>query len=107
MGLDDPRSNARVLLVPIDNQQPAARHDPEVLRELFGFTATEARIANALVGGMSTEEISQAFLVRPDTVRTHVKRLLAKTGTRSHAELQKLLILLTPNLVALAHANVG
>ncbi len=106
VGLDAPRSTARVLLVLIDNQQPAARHDPEVLRELFGFTATEARIANALVGGMSTEEISQAFLVRPDTVRTHVKRLLAKTGTRSHAELQKLLIRLTPNLVALAHANV-
>ena len=102
VGLDEKSPPTRILLTLIDHQQPVARHDPEELRGLFGFTATEARIANALVGGLSTEEISQTFLVRPDTVRTHIKRLLAKTGTRSHAELQKLLIRLTPNLVAFA-----
>lgn len=107
VSLEPTSSPAAALLILIDNQQSAARHDPDELRGLFKFTATEARIANALVGGMSTEEISRKFLIRPDTVRTHVKRLLAKTGTRSHAELQKLLLRLSPNLVALTKAGAG
>ena len=105
VGLDPTSSPATTLLILIDNLQAAPCHDPDELRGLFGFTATESRIANALVGGLSTEGISQAFLIRPDTVRTHIKRLLAKTGTRSHAELQKLLIRLTPNLTALARTE--
>ncbi len=107
VGLAPAASPATTLLILIDSAQPTARYSSDELRDLLGFTATEARIANALVSGMSTEEICQAFLVRPDTVRTHVKRLLAKTGTRSHAELQKLLIRLTPNLVALTPSGTG
>ena len=107
VSLEPTISPATAILILIDNQQTAARHDPDELRGLFRFTATEARIANALVGGMSTEEISRKLLIRPDTVRTHVKRLLAKTGTRSHAELQKLLLRLSPDLVALTQAEAG
>lgn len=93
------------MLVLIDLQQQAACHPLEELRELFGFTITEARVANALVMGLSTEEVAQTFLVRPDTVRGHIKRLLAKTRNRNYSELQRLLMRLAPDLVALTNEH--
>lgn len=100
-----PESSAAAMLVLIDLQQQAACHPLEELRELFGFTITEARVANALVMGLSTEEVAQTFLVRPDTVRGHIKRLLAKTRNRNYSELQRLLMRLAPDLVALTNEH--
>lgn len=92
---------AAALLMMIDLQQAVPRHKVNELTRVFGFTQTEARVANALVAGLGTDDISQAFLIRRDTVRTHIKRLLGKTGTHSHAEFQKLLLRLSPPLVGL------
>jgi DNA-binding CsgD family transcriptional regulator len=68
------------------------------LRDLFGFTAAEARVANALLVGQTVEDISRETDVRCDTVRSHVKRMLAKTGTRRQGDLQKLLVKALPNV---------
>ena len=92
---------AAALLTMIDLEHAVPRHRLSELSRVFGFTSTEARVANALVAGLGTDEISQAFLIRRDTVRTHIKRLLGKTGTHSHAEFQKLLLRLSPPLVGL------
>lgn len=98
-------NTAAALLTLIDMQQAAPRHAPEELRRAFDFTAAEARIADALMTGLDTEEISSTFLIRRDTVRCHIKRLLAKTGTPGHAALQKLLLRLSPNFVTLQQKN--
>lgn len=92
---------AAAMLMMIDLEHAAPRHRHSELSRVFGFTATEARVANALVAGLGTDDISQAFLIRRDTVRTHIKRLLGKTGTHSHAEFQKMLLRLSPPLVGL------
>lgn len=92
---------AAAYLTLIDTEQAAACHPPDELSRIFGFTRAEARIADALVAGMGTEEISQVFEIRRDTVRSHIKRLLAKTGTRGNAELQKLLLRIAPPYVPL------
>lgn len=95
-------TNAAVMILTlIDTQLPAARHTPAELRRVFGFTGAEARVADALVAGMGTAEISEAFGIRRDTARSHIKRLLAKTGTRGNTELQKLLLRLAPNIAPL------
>lgn len=92
---------AAMILTLIDTQLPAARHSPAELRRVFGFTGAEARIADALLAGMGTAEISEAFGIRRDTARSHIKRLLAKTGTRGNTELQKLLLRLAPDIAPL------
>jgi DNA-binding CsgD family transcriptional regulator len=91
----------RVALILRDLRQALPQYGTEQLRELFGFTAAETRVANALLAGASVEEISLATQVRRDTVRAHVKRMLAKTGTRRQSDLQKLLVKALPNLRSL------
>lgn len=59
----------------------------EQLRELFRFTPAETRVANALLAGEEASETAQRLGVRTDTVRGHIKRMLAKTGTRRQSEL--------------------
>jgi DNA-binding CsgD family transcriptional regulator/PAS domain-containing protein len=82
----------RATWAPADVAQPAAMifiRDPEAsgsaasqtLRELFGLTRAEAAIAVAIGEGQSLEHIAAALGVGLGTVRTHLKKALAKTGT--------------------------
>lgn len=72
-----------VLLLIRDPEAPIAVTQ---LRELFGFTPTEAVVAAALGSGRSLEEISTSMGIGLATVRSHLKRILAKTGTHRQAE---------------------
>ena len=71
--------------------------DPEApiaaarLRELFGLTRTEAAVAAALGRGASLEDIAANMSIGLATVRSHLKRILAKTGTHRQAEAVALL----------------
>ncbi|RQR79213.1 LuxR family transcriptional regulator [Burkholderia sp. Bp9012] len=56
------------------------------LQELFGFTPTESAIAADLGMGLSLNEIAQRKGIGMGTVRFHLKRILAKTGTNRQAE---------------------
>lgn len=79
-----------------DGRQPLALvflRDPErstpmleQLRDLFGLTRTEAAIASELARGRSLAEIAVALGVGPATTRSHLKKILAKTGTSRQAE---------------------
>lgn len=93
-----PPAEPRIAVILRDLRQPPPRFDATQLRLLFAFTQTEARVANLLLTGRSTEDIAADWNVRSDTVRAHVKRMLAKTGTRNQGDLQKLLLRLVPNL---------
>jgi DNA-binding CsgD family transcriptional regulator len=66
--------------------------DPGQLRDLFGLTRAEAATAIDLVRGMSLAEIATAHGVGGETVRSHVKKILAKTGTQRQAEAVALLL---------------
>jgi DNA-binding CsgD family transcriptional regulator len=81
-------------------QQPAALvfiKDPEApiavarLRDLFGLTRAEGAVAAALGRGSALNEIADDLGVGPATVRSHLKRILAKTGTHRQAEAAALL----------------
>lgn len=71
--------------------------DPEVpiavarLRDLFGLTRTEGAVAAALGRGSSPEEIAAGMGIGLATVRSHLKRILAKTGTHRQAQAVALL----------------
>jgi DNA-binding CsgD family transcriptional regulator len=53
----------------------------QVLRDLFGLTPAEAAIAADLAQGHALGQIARAHRITINTARTHLKRILAKTGT--------------------------
>lgn len=54
---------------------------------LYNLTQAELRVASALLAGNSPEEYAVEFGVKLNTVRTQLKSLFSKTGTRRQSEL--------------------
>lgn len=73
---------------------PDRRTKPDggVLRNLYGFTPAESRVAAELMQGESVEEAARDLDVSLNTARTHVKHLFQKTDTHTHRELVRLLL---------------
>lgn len=61
------------------------------LCDLFGLTRTEAAVAADLAHGRSLAQIAEAHGVGLATVRSHLKKVLAKTGTSRQAEVVALI----------------
>jgi DNA-binding CsgD family transcriptional regulator len=74
--------------------------DPEVsveaaeteLRQLYGLTSTEARLANLLMEGRTLKECCDQLAVRRSTGRTHLQHLFEKVGAQRQSELVSLLL---------------
>ena len=79
-------SGARAILVVSDLTETTALA-AGALQAIFGLTPAEARVALALRRGLSLGEMARDFGVGSVTVRSHLKSIFAKTGTRRQAEL--------------------
>jgi len=104
------RRPLEVLVVPLSSRQretegppPVAAlfiTDPEVeprtaedlLQQLYGLTPAEARLAVALLVGLSVDEAADRFTVTAATVRTQLRSVFAKTDTRRQSELVRTLL---------------
>jgi DNA-binding CsgD family transcriptional regulator len=75
----------------LDSAQPVETAETE-LKQLYGFTATEARLANHLMEGLSLEDCCAAMGIRRTTARMHLRNIFAKTGVRRQGELVSLLL---------------
>lgn len=64
---------------------------PRFLRQLHGFTATEAIVAAKLYEGMTLQDAALALSISVHTVKTHLKRIFEKCEVRSQVELVRLL----------------
>lgn len=93
-GLAGTPAGAAIVYVTDPERLPLPTADD--LRDLFGLTAAEARLALALVRGETLAEASQASGVRLETSRKRVKEIFVKTGTHRQAELVRVLIQSTP-----------
>ena len=67
------------------------------ISSLFGLTPAEASLVNALVDSYSLKEYAERQDISFNTVRWHLRNILAKTQTKSQAELMKV-VLNTPTL---------
>jgi DNA-binding CsgD family transcriptional regulator len=82
------RSLAVLIATPVG---VAGAPDMRVLSGLFDLTPGEARVARELASGASLEAVAIKLGLKLETVRTYLKRIFQKTGTRRQAELTRML----------------
>ncbi len=78
-----PAVTRRVIEAFADRGAPAAQDLGAALDHL---TARELEVLKHLARGESNAEIARAFVVEESTVKTHVKRILAKLGLRDRVQ---------------------
>ncbi|RRS05893.1 LuxR family transcriptional regulator [Aquabacterium soli] len=61
------------------------------LMDLFGLTAGEGRVARLLARGLTAEECAHELGLSVNTLRTHIKAVVQKSGARSLADLYRCL----------------
>ena len=66
--------------------------DADLLARLYGLTAREAAVAALLVQGRSPSEAAEELAMTENTVRTHIRLALEKTGAERLADLVRLLM---------------
>lgn len=82
----NPFAAGRAFIVLVDPEE--RRRPPEsALRDVFGLTVAEARLAARLACGEALETIADDLNITKETARFHLKRIFAKTGVRRQAEL--------------------
>ncbi len=62
------------------------------LRELFGLTPAEIRVASALFAGDTAKQAAARLGVSPHTVHVHVTRIFEKTGVKRQSELMRMMM---------------
>jgi DNA-binding CsgD family transcriptional regulator len=72
------------------------RHGTEtwesLLARIYGLTPTERQVVLQLLEGEPIEAIARQRRITRNTCRTHVKRVFAKVGARSQADLVRVLL---------------
>ncbi|MCW5698232.1 MAG: helix-turn-helix transcriptional regulator [Rhodospirillales bacterium] len=86
-GLDAP---AAVVFLGDPDRSPDV--DETRLRQLYGLTAAEARVAALLARGYRLDEIAEMLGVAYETTRKHLKKVLSKMQTDRQAELVRSLV---------------
>jgi len=88
---DGYESECLALVVVYDPEQ-TVETDERVLRQMYGLTRAEARLAALLAGGNSLSTAAELLSIQHDTVRTHLKRIFSKTRTNRQSDLVTLIL---------------
>jgi DNA-binding CsgD family transcriptional regulator len=80
-----------VLIMVMDSALPVRAIESE-LRQLYGFSSMESRLAMLLIQDRELEECCRELTIRRSTGCTHLKRLFKKTGVHRQSELVTLLL---------------
>jgi DNA-binding CsgD family transcriptional regulator/PAS domain-containing protein len=87
-----PFHEGRCVLVCVTDLNAGTSLPGQKLRELFGLTGAEARVAVALFEGLSPRETADRHGISPNTVHIHLARIFEKTGTNRQTELARLMM---------------
>jgi DNA-binding NarL/FixJ family response regulator len=79
----DPAVQQRLVSAIVDAETVSAAQPKELPDEL---TPREAEVLKLIAAGLSNAEIAQTLVVSGATVKTHVNRILYKTGARDRAQ---------------------
>jgi DNA-binding CsgD family transcriptional regulator len=61
------------------------------IMDAYGLTPAETRVALAASTGASIPMVARSLLLSQNTIKTHLRRIYAKTGTRRQAELARVI----------------
>lgn len=78
---------AASLTLMISSAEHRAQMDENILKEVYGFTDAEVGLAILLAKGLSASEAAAALSVSINTVRSHLRALLGKTGVGRQSDL--------------------
>ncbi|WP_169333724.1 helix-turn-helix transcriptional regulator [Nocardia higoensis] len=81
----------RAAVVVVVDPERETRGGGETLRQLYGLTGAEARVAAAALRGAGLRAIAEDLAVSVNTARTHLQHVFDKSGTHRQAELVRLL----------------
>lgn len=81
---------AALVFVSDPDRKPLSR--AAILRELYGLTPTESRIADLLAEGHKIPEVADRLKTTVTTTRFYLKQVLTKTGTHRQTELMRLML---------------
>jgi DNA-binding CsgD family transcriptional regulator len=82
--------DAAVLLFIIDPANRAGIPLPWII-DAYGLTAAEAKVALAASSGLTIPEVALQLGLSPNTIKTHLRKVFAKTGSSRQAELARLI----------------
>lgn len=78
-------------IVSVTDPESGMRIPGAVLRDLYGMTPAEARVAAEVLTGLEPKAIAEKLRLKLTTVRVHIMHIMAKTETKRHSELVRLL----------------
>lgn len=84
----------RHALVFISDPRSAAGSRAALMRQIYGLTPTECRLADLLLEGFEVKQAAEQLRITLETARFYLKRILKKTGARRQAELIRLMLFL-------------
>lgn len=70
----------------------------DLLRELFGLTPAEAKLAVLLTNGFTIEALSTELGISPHTTRAHLRSIFSKTNVSRQSQLVRLILSSAANL---------
>ena len=91
-GTQWPVDAAPAVVIFVTDPDRPPRPETRRLGELFGLTATEAKVAVTLAGGSGVPQTAAALKLSSNTVHTHMRRIFRKFGVNRQAELVRVLM---------------
>ena len=80
------------MIVCVTDIEAGVRLPEQKLRDLFGLTAAETRLALALFEGETLADVARSLGISRYTAQNHLARVFEKTGTNRQAVLIKLMM---------------
>jgi DNA-binding CsgD family transcriptional regulator len=82
----------RAAAVFITDPERVSAPDARQLQKQFGLTRAEAVLVREMLKGRGVQDVADRLEIKIATARTHLHRVLAKTGARSQADLMRLML---------------
>jgi DNA-binding CsgD family transcriptional regulator len=82
--------DAAVLLIIVDPANRAGIPTGWIM-DAYGLTQAEARVALAASSGITIPDMANQLALSPNTIKTHLRKVFAKTGTGRQTELVRLM----------------
>lgn len=88
----DGEHTERLLAIFVSSTQSRPLPGPEILRQLFALTPSEAAVALLLAQGLRSEEVASELGVSSTTIAFHLRNLFSKTGVTRQSDLVALIL---------------